>query len=87
VVDERLVPTKLIVLEMSDDDIIKRVQSLPEDQISKTHLNEKKIKNLLKRYRDLNNAETGDFVLEDFFKENKTPCHHVMISSQTDAIL
>lgn len=38
---------------------MERVQSLPEEELSKTHLNEKKIKQLLNRYRALNNADNG----------------------------
>jgi hypothetical protein len=44
---------------MSDEEILERIQNLPEDQIAHTHLNEKKIKNLLKRYRGLNNGDSG----------------------------
>jgi hypothetical protein len=57
--EERLAPTKFIVLDMSDQEILDRVQNLPEDQIAHTHLTEKKIKNLLKRYRGLNNGDSG----------------------------
>jgi len=35
----------------------------------------------------LNNSDSGDFVVEDFFKENNIPCHHVRVSLQTEAIL
>jgi hypothetical protein len=36
---------------------------LPEEQVNSTHLNERKIKGLLKRYRDANNGESGEYVL------------------------
>ena len=72
---------------MSDQEIINRIQQLPEEQVSGTHLSHSKIAGLLKRYRDLNNAESGEFIVEDFFKENKIPCHHVKIGPQAAAIL
>ena len=51
IVEERIAPTKFVILEMSDEDIINRIQQLPEDQVSGTHLTHNKIKGLLKRYR------------------------------------
>lgn len=41
----------------------------------------------MKRYRALHNTESGEFVVEDFFKEHKILVHHVKIGSQTEAIL
>ena len=41
----------------------------------------------MKKYRELNNAESGEFVVEDFFRENKLSCHHVKVGLQTVAIL
>ena len=72
---------------MSDQEIIGRIQTLPEEQVAGTHLSQTKIAGLLKKYRNLNNAESGEFVLEDFFKENKIPCHHVKVGPQAPAIL
>ena len=37
IVIQKLVPNKLIVLEMSDESIISRLQNLPEEQILGTH--------------------------------------------------
>ena len=39
VLQARLAPTKLIVLEMSDKQIQERIQSLPEEEVAHTHLN------------------------------------------------
>lgn len=87
VVEERFVPTKFIALEITDEEIEKRLQTFPEEQIAGTHLNDKKIKILLKRYRTANDSSTGEFILEDFFRDNKIPCHHVTVSAQTESIL
>lgn len=87
ILEERLAPTKMIILDMPDQDIIKRIQQLPEEQILGTHLTQTRIAGLLKKYREMNNAESGQFVVEDFFKENKISCHHAKVGPQTVAIL
>lgn len=63
VLDERVAPTKLIVLEMTDQEIIERIQQLPEEKIANTHLNDKRLGALLKRYRALHNSESGEYIL------------------------
>jgi len=50
-------------------------------------LTQVKIKHLLARYRAQNNSDSGEYVIEDFFKENKIPSHHVKIGPQTAATL
>ena len=72
---------------MTDAEIVARIQSLPEKAIVGTHLTHEKITGVLKRYRYFHNSESGEFILEDFFKENKIECHHVKIGPQSDAIL
>ena len=41
----------------------------------------------MKRYRGLNNSESGEFIVEDFFKENKIPSHHVTVTPQANSTL
>lgn len=62
IVIPKLIPNKLIVLEMSDECIISRLQNLPEEQILGTHFGEVQTKKRLKIYRD-SIAVTGEFVL------------------------
>ena len=59
IVEERLAPSKLIILEMKDQEIIERIQKLPEEQIEGTHLSQQKIGGLLQRYREMHNANSG----------------------------
>ncbi len=61
--EERLAPTQLIVLEMSDQAILERIQELPEEQVANTHLTPNRIASLLKRYRTLNNSESGEYIV------------------------
>lgn len=72
---------------MSDQAILERIQQLPEEEVAHTHLTPQRIGSLLKRYRVLNNSESGEFIVEDFFRENKIPCHHVAVSPQAEATL
>lgn len=72
---------------MSDQAIMERIQQLPEEQVANTHLTPQRIGALLKRYRTLNNAESGEYIVEDFFRENKIPCQHVTVSPQAEATL
>lgn len=48
---------------MTDEEIIERIQKLPEEKIAGTHLNEKRIGGLLKRYRNLHNSDSGEYIL------------------------
>lgn len=56
---------------------MKRIQNLDESLIVGTHLNEKDTKRRLKRYRKLMDSTTGEFIMEDFFKENKINIHKI----------
>jgi hypothetical protein len=66
---------------------MERIQQLPEEQVANTHLTPQRIGALLKRYRSLNNSDSGEYIVEDFFREFKIPSHHVTVSPQTEATL
>ena len=51
IVEPKLIPNKLIVLEMNDEDILMRLQNLSEEEIAGTHFNETATKKRWKNYR------------------------------------
>ena len=83
ILKESLAPTKFILLEQPDEQILDNLQSLPEEQISGTHFTEKEAKRRLKQYRVLMNSKTGDEVVADFFYENKIQIHNINVTPQT----
>ena len=60
IIEEKLIPDKFVVIDISDEAIISKIQSLPENQVEGTHLDEKTMNRRLKIYRKQNDSTTGD---------------------------
>ena len=87
IIEPKLIPNKLVILAMSDEEILERLQSLPEDKVKGTHFDAESTKRRLKLFRKLMDSSTGEFTLSDFFKENKVDIHQVNVSAQTMNLL
>ena len=68
-INETALPTKVFIIEASDEHILNNLKHLPEERLV-GHLNEADTRRRLKAYRKRNESNTGVETLEDFFVEN-----------------
>ncbi|KRX09632.1 P-loop containing nucleoside triphosphate hydrolase [Pseudocohnilembus persalinus] len=71
IVDTEIIPDSVIFLEASNEYLLNFVkENLKEEQVQGTHYTEEGMNTRLQQYRQNNNAQDGEFILSDFFKEN-----------------
>lgn len=68
--DETIFPSSCIVLQQDDGFLIDRVKNLIEDEVAGTHYNIADMKRRLKKYRLLNESQTAEPSVQQFFSEN-----------------
>ena len=69
IVDDSIFPGSVILVEGADEDLIKRVRELPEDQIANSKYNLEDMERRLKTYRAANNSTVAEPAVQDFFKK------------------
>ena len=70
VVSEDIVPHSCIVLEGSDQELVKRVNNLPQCELVGTHYNPTDMARRLQAYRLANNSEVAEPSVQEFFATN-----------------
>lgn len=68
--DESIFPSSCIVLEQDDGFLIDRVKNLIEDEVAGSHYNVADMKRRLKKYRQLNESDTAEPSVSQFFADN-----------------
>lgn len=81
ILDQKIVPTNVIVFKASDEFLLEKLQSLPEKQLQNTHFNEKEMLRRLNLYRKINNNANGQLILTNFFSENKIDIMNVNLEN------
>ena len=80
-------PSSTIVLKGNDENLIRRVRELPENQIEGTHYTKDDMLRRLQAYRTANNSVVAEPSVQDFFKKQAIGIYSEEIStSQKDAL-
>lgn len=71
ILDSEIIPDTVIIFEATDDYLKNTIKQLPESQIANTHYTQEGMERRIADYRKINQKDTGNSILIDFFKENK----------------
>ena len=69
---DHIYPDSCLKLDLEDEKLKERVKELPEEKVANSHWNDADMDRRIKAFRDLNNSETDDPALTDFFASHKT---------------
>ena len=64
---DHIFPDSCIKLDEDAEKLKERVKELPEDKVAGTHWNDADMDRRIKAYKDLNDSETGEPSLKDFY--------------------
>lgn len=81
ILDQKIVPTSVVIFKASDEFLLEKLQNLPEKQLQNTHFNEKEMLRRLNFYRKINNNANGQLILNNFFAENKIDIMNVNLET------